>query len=41
MHTAKVCIRIQPYMVYELDLNLILPVHFTATVGNSRFNQPL
>lgn len=28
--------RIQPYMIYDQNLDMILPVHFTATVGNSR-----
>ena len=28
--------RIQPYTIYDLDLDMILPVRFTATVGNSR-----
>lgn len=28
--------RTKPYVIYELDLNMVLPVHFTATVGNSR-----
>ena len=28
--------RTKPYVIYELDFNMVLPVHFTATVGNSR-----